>query len=246
MIIELFGPPAAGKTTLARSLAAHLRSSGRPVELVLSVRPAEAPEARAEGPSAAPSWGLVRRLMAPAMELLAWAGRVRAGSRRGGLASRLLQLLPPSNPVTSLRLRQYIQRLESSWRLAERSAATVIFDQGFVQLICSLLLYVRSASPREIEQAVAAIPKADQWIHVEAPRELLQARLEARRRGQSWFERQCELDMETSLRSIEILKMLESILRRSDPGVGRVSPAATWEALKPGPIAPGAGTGRAD
>lgn len=246
MIIELFGPPAAGKTTLARSLAAHLRSSGRPVELVLSVRPAEAREARAEGPSASPSWGVARRLMRPAMELLACAARARPGSRRGGIASRLLDLLPPTNPATSVRLRQYIERLESSWRLAERSDATVIFDQGFVQLICSLLLYVRSASPRSIEQAVGLIPKADQWIHVEAPRDLLQARLEARRRSQSWFERQFELDMETSLRSVEILEMLESILRRSDPRVGRVFPAATRPALKPGPTGPGASTMRAD
>jgi adenylate kinase family enzyme len=41
MIIELFGPPAAGKTTFARTLAAQLGTCGRPAELILSYRPAE-------------------------------------------------------------------------------------------------------------------------------------------------------------------------------------------------------------
>jgi adenylate kinase family enzyme len=41
MIIELFGPPGAGKTTFARALAARLRERGHTVDLILSQRPAE-------------------------------------------------------------------------------------------------------------------------------------------------------------------------------------------------------------
>ena len=40
MIVELFGPPGAGKTTFARTLAAHLRERGHTVDLILSHRPA--------------------------------------------------------------------------------------------------------------------------------------------------------------------------------------------------------------
>ena len=41
MIIELFGPPAAGKTTLAHALATALEKNGFDVQLIVSSRPAE-------------------------------------------------------------------------------------------------------------------------------------------------------------------------------------------------------------
>ena len=41
MIIELFGPPAAGKTTLAHALATALEKNGFDIQLIVSSRPAE-------------------------------------------------------------------------------------------------------------------------------------------------------------------------------------------------------------
>ena len=41
MIVEIFGPPAAGKTTLAHALAGQLRERGFAVDLALSYRPSE-------------------------------------------------------------------------------------------------------------------------------------------------------------------------------------------------------------
>jgi RecA/RadA recombinase len=50
MIVELFGPPGVGKTTVAHMLSARLRKRGNCIGLVLSYRPSEAPLAgRAEG-----------------------------------------------------------------------------------------------------------------------------------------------------------------------------------------------------
>jgi hypothetical protein len=90
------------------------------------------------------------------------------------------------------------------------------------------VLLVRTPSASAIEKALALIPKADHWIRVDAPRHLLRARLEARRRGQSWIERRFEHDTETSLRSIEILNMLDPILRRYGPRIVRIDPDNRW------------------
>jgi len=228
MIIELFGPPTAGKTTFARNLAAHLRVSGRPVDLILSFRPAEMNEAAGDGLPAAPPLAAMRRLTRPAIELLTAMGHLSKGSRENSVASELLDLLPPASSIWSIRLRQYLGRLERSWRLAVQSDATVIFDQGFVQAVCSLMLLGQAPAEGAAEKALALIPKADQWIRIDAPRPLLQARLEARRRGQSWIERQFELDTETSLHSIEILNRLDQILRQCGSRIAHISPGESW------------------
>jgi hypothetical protein len=229
MIIEVFGPPAAGKTTFARNLAAYLKGRGRAVELILSCRPAETIERDGVGQPAPQPLAAMRRLTRPAIEYLACIGHMSVGSRQTSIASELLALLPPTSPVSLVRLHQYITRLESSWRLVEQSDATVIIDQGFVQVVCSLvLLHVRTPSASAIEQALALIPKADQWIRIDAPRYLLRSRLEARRRHQSWIERRFELNTETSLRSIEVLDMLDPILRQYAPRIARVGLDESW------------------
>ena len=62
MIIELFGPPAAGKTTLAHALATALEKNGFDVQLIVSSRPAEPGSVRVESKRAL-SW--CRTALAP-------------------------------------------------------------------------------------------------------------------------------------------------------------------------------------
>jgi hypothetical protein len=157
------------------------------------------------------------------MERLAAKGPGGGASDTCILSSALLGILPARSPMWSLRLRQYTTRLEVSWRLAERFHGIVIIDQGFVQLVCSLVLLGRAPDQDLAARALEMIPHADLLIRLSASPEVLRARLEARRRGQGLLERWFELDTETNLRSIRIVEMLDGILSRQGQPVLRIA-----------------------
>jgi len=226
MIIEIFGPPAVGKTTFARRLADQLNQRGRPARLILSHRPAEIIRP-GHGPATPVPLAAMRRLARPACEFLARVGR---RNEWGGtsIAAELLELLPPTNLLWSVRLRQYLRRLEGSWRDAAQSNAIVIIDQGFVQAVCSLLLLGGPPATGAVEKALALIPKPDQWIHIGAPPPVLRTRLEARHRAQTWMERRLELSAETSLRSGDIFARLIPILRQQSTPIACLGSGESW------------------
>jgi hypothetical protein len=215
MIIELFGAPASGKTRFAKKLAARLRSDGHSVEVLLSFRPAEVDEWRAGSAILSP----ISRVVRPVMERLAAKGSGAGASDNRSLASALLRIMPARSPVWSLRLRQYTTRLEASWRLAERSHGIVIIDQGFVQLVCSLMLLGRAPDQFLAARALELIPHANFLICLSASPEVIRTRLESRRHRQGLLERWFELDTETNLRSIQIVEMLDGILTRQGQSV---------------------------
>src|SRR5882757_9184381 len=106
MIIEFFGPPCAGKTTLAHALAEQLRASGYEVRLISSYRPDEkAPAQNAEQRSMAALQRMIRAL-SETVTLV----RERNGAD-GNLTQTLLRLLPPRRATQSLRISQYLTRL---------------------------------------------------------------------------------------------------------------------------------------
>jgi adenylate kinase family enzyme len=215
MIIELFGPPGAGKTTFAHALTTRLRESGHAVELMLSFRPAEhrssstpCPSGWAEHPVAA----VPRRLSRPLLEMLAIARHPFAMLHDIEVAAGVMKILPPRDMAAALRLSQYVLRLSHSWSRTSFVGHIVLFDQAFIQFICSLALFGRWADESLIARALHSSPRSDFVIRLDAPREVLAARWKDRELRQSAIERLFELDLDTNLKSIRIINQLHRLL----------------------------------
>jgi thymidylate kinase len=227
MIIELFGPPGAGKTTLAYALARRLQESGHRIDLMLSCRPAECQSpsnTRLSGLPGGRVAAVPRRLVRPLLELLAIALQPLSISDDIGITADLLQILPPANIAVAIRLSQYILRLSHCWRRASAMRHIALLDQAFVQLICSLALLSRSADQSLIARALDFSPRADLLVRLDAPPLVLAARLQERKRRQSAAERLFELDLNTNLKSIGIIDQLDRLLRdRGQPVIRTIS-----------------------
>lgn len=217
MIIELFGAPGVGKTTFACALTARLRERGYVVEPMLSYRPIErppSPDHLLKGRVHQQAAGAVRRLIRPAVEMLAMAGHLFARSQMTTTAVDVMTILPPKSIVWSIRLRQYILRLSRSWSQASLASHIVIFDQGFVQAVCTLVLLSRASDRNLIALALDSIPKGDLLIRLHAPQRILEVRLGERQRLQSRMEKLLELDMKTNLESVRVIDHLHELLQK--------------------------------
>jgi thymidylate kinase len=222
MIIELFGPPGSGKTTFAQALTSRLRERGHVVEPMVSYRPAERStcrDSRSSKPAERPAAAVVGRLSRPLLEMLAIARHPFALSHDIGAAAGLMRLLPPRNMVGAIRLTQYMLRLSHSWCHASTARHIVLFDQAFVQLVCSLALLGRAADESLIARALDSTPKSDLLIRLDAPPELLAARLKDRERRQGGIERRLELDMRTNLDSIRIIDRMHDLMEKMGQSV---------------------------
>jgi thymidylate kinase len=217
MIIELFGPPGAGKTTFARTLAAHLRERGYTVDLVLSHRPAERSAHEIRPASDLPTRQIssaIRRLTRPLAEMLTMARHPFTNSQDVRTALNLIKILPPTNSLWSLRLAQYVSRLSRAWFQASNTGHVVLFDQAYVQVVCSLVLLSGVVDEVPISHALDSIPKADLLVRLDAPIEILEARLRDRQRLASRIDRLLEFDLATNLRSLAVVDRLQELLRK--------------------------------
>lgn len=214
MIVELVGPPGVGKSTFTRALATLLRERGHAVDPVMSYRPAEYAPASARGWAQAADAAMIaslRRLIRPVVEMLASAGLFGRPTDTARIAE-LLRLLPPKNPLWALRLRQYLFRLCHAWQIALESHEIVLFDQAFVQAVCSLVVLGRAVDRARIEQAISILPPADLLIRLDAPRDILAARLDHRQHSQGRIERLFELDLQTNLEFGVVVDELQPLL----------------------------------
>jgi thymidylate kinase len=227
MIIELFGAAGAGKTTFAHALSANLQDQGHVVKVFLSYRPAEPSPAVppcAGGVNRPRAAAVARRLIRPAAEMLALARHPVANSHDLIKAATLVGLLPPKQMVWTLRMSQYIVRLSHAWRQASQADHIVVFDQAFVQAVCSLVsFHDRKPDEALIAEVLEHIPKSDLLIRLDAPRETLKARLYDRVRRQSRIERLFELHQDTNLGSMHLIDLVHEQLRQRGRSVMRVA-----------------------
>jgi thymidylate kinase len=204
MIIELFGPPAVGKTTLAYALATELEKNGFDTQLIMSSRPAERGSIQVESSRALSWWRTA--LVAPlsrAAKLASGGPDLLTGARSDELTTSLMDLLPPRSLLWSVRYRRFLFLLSRSWMRASTSDRVVIFDQGFLTALCSMALLARHVDRSVIARGLALVPRPNLLVCLDAPREILEERLRVRLGLQGAVERLFELDLQTSLQQID-------------------------------------------
>jgi thymidylate kinase len=210
MIIELFGPPGAGKTTFVRALTARLLERGHRAEFKLSLRPTE--RLRSADPIGLRAI-MARRLTRPFVEMLTLACHPLVNAQHVRTSSLLVRTCTRGTAIGSIREFQYLARLSYSWHRAANANHIVIFDQAYVQALCSLAV-VRRVDDTVLAQALDFAPKADLLIRMIAPLEVVKSRLHDRSCGQSTIERMFERKLEANLDFIQITGQLERLLRR--------------------------------
>jgi thymidylate kinase len=223
MIIELFGPAGSGKTTLAHALAAHLREAGHTVEAILSCRPDEHHLFPLTGAKHQTIATVLSRILRPFTELMTLARNPLATSSKARTAVDLIAMMPPHTIISALKLGQYILRLCRSWDRAATADHIVLFDQAFVQALWCLAVLARAADEAQIADALSVAPRSDLLIRLDAPRELLETRLNDRLRLQNRLERLFEFDLKVNLDSTGIFDQLYNLVRKRGQSVIKIS-----------------------
>jgi O-antigen/teichoic acid export membrane protein len=210
MIIETFGPPGAGKTTFSQALAQRLRDRGHTVDLVLTFSPPQS------------QWlsrgGLIPALLRVSHAFffaIATLCRPISNARGLRLARELLRLMPPKSPIWWIRLGQYVVRFSCVWKRSHHPDHIVLFDQGFVQVVCSLALFSR-ADKKTIAHAISLRTPTDLLIRFDAPRELMERRLRRRVQEKPLMEKWLEPDVHTFLEIKPITDYVGSLLATDD------------------------------
>lgn len=191
MILEVFGPSGAGKTTLASLLAKRLQSQGRDVTLMAGVR--------------------THPLRRSALKCLAGARSLTVDGQFM-TSTNVLGILPPKHRLWSIRLRWHLALLFRAWNESLSSDKIVIFDQGTIQAVASLVLLSGVTNRERVASALRLVPKPDLLIRLEAPREIREARLRVRQLNLGVIQRLLEVNVQSSLDHLSHIDLVSNLL----------------------------------
>lgn len=201
--IEIFGPPGAGKTTLARAAAADLARHGLAVRLAISARPSES---------------VASRRFALTSRLSKLGGAVSQILSSDPVTERLLKLMPLPRWSASLRRRRYIAGLA---RFA-RVDGVLVQDQGYLCAIAGLALDSKRTDESIIAQALDVVPLPDIAVGLCVSNEVSAKRLNQRHANQGIAVRVLErppadnecleqifavIDAKLQMRSLSVLRV---------------------------------------
>jgi thymidylate kinase len=216
VIIEFFGPPCVGKTTLANAVISQLRDRGQDVRLISSYRPNEKNSGSFD-PLPGKGVQAMRRLLRPVAEMTNLLRTRSIEDDDARMTAALLRLMPPKQMAWKLRMYQYAARLATNWRMACQESQITLFDQGFIQVVYSLAVLTHRASLKDLDEALRLVPMPDLAVRLHISDDLLADRLAERRRRQGRLERLLEISPATNIASIPIFNSLDDIVR--DRGV---------------------------
>lgn len=211
LIVELVGPSGVGKSTLARAIVAALPAA----RLVASARPAEA---------ARDGWQHLSPAMSRAVKLLALVPRPFAKAAEDDATVRhLLAVLPIPSPLWRLRYRRYLSDLSAILQRERQAGGVAVLDQGFINAVGTMASLGRGMGHEYLARALRVVPHPDLIVRVDAPQDVIAARLHARLGAQSPAERLFEPGIPATLRQIDVFGTLDPILDDSGTASVRVS-----------------------
>ncbi|TPM92578.1 hypothetical protein [Mesorhizobium sp. B2-1-3A] len=208
VIVELFGPAGSGKTTFAHALQRRLQAQGYVAKVVLSYQPGVHSTPLDPGGL----WYAFQRVVRAILRTAAFVFRPLNNADELRLTVKLVRILTPRNPIWLIRFSRYILALSVAWQYSVGDREIVIFDQGFIQAVCSLSLFSGVADTASLATVLDLIPTSDLAISVDAAEPLLSKRLKDRLFHQSYMERLFEADSKTNLQSIPIIRRVKSLL----------------------------------
>jgi hypothetical protein len=135
----------------------------------------------------------------------------------------LVSKLPRGRGVAALRMRQYLVRLSAAWQDARKSERIVIFDQGYVQALSSILLATEGVLEHNVVSMLAIAPRSDLAIRVKASAAAIESRLNRRRQTIGPVGRLFERDLGDPARQARVADRLYSALERMGRAVLTVS-----------------------